>query len=59
MDKSGISAAAFKRRLEPKSHQTAWTMLHKYRTAVALAVRDKLSGRVEVDEGRLARPRWR
>lgn len=50
MDKSGISATALKRRLELKSHQTAWTMLHKYRTAMALAGRDKLSGRVEVDE---------
>ncbi len=50
MDKGGISATALKRRLDLKSHQTAWTMLHKYRSAMALSGRDKLAGTVEVDE---------
>lgn len=50
MDKSGISATALRRRLDIKSQQTAWTMLHKYRTAMAVSGCDKLSGTVEVDE---------
>ena len=32
------------------SYQTAWTMLHRFRTAMGLAGHDKLSGTVEVDE---------
>lgn len=49
-DKGGVSAMTLKRRLELGSYQTAWTMLHRYRTAMALAGRDPLAGDVEVDE---------
>jgi len=32
------------------SYQTAWTMLHRYRTAMIRPGREVLTGRVEVDE---------
>ena len=32
------------------SYQTAWAMLHRYRRAMVRPGRDRLSGRVEVDE---------
>lgn len=32
------------------SYQTAWTMLHRYRSVMVLPDRDKLSGEVEADE---------
>jgi transposase-like protein len=57
MNKNGVSATALKRRLELNSHQTAWTMLHKYRSAMALSGQDKLSGVVEVDETYIGGPR--
>ncbi len=50
MDKGGVSALAIQRRLELGSYQTAWKMLHRFRSAMALAGRDKLQGEVEVDE---------
>ena len=50
INKGGISATTLKSRLELNSYQTAWSMLHKYRRAMALAGREKLSGIVEVDE---------
>ena len=49
-DKGGVSAMALKRRLSLGSYQTAWTMLHRYRAAMALAGQDLLTGDVEVDE---------
>ena len=49
-DKGGVSAMALKRRLSLGSYQTAWTMLHRYRAAMALAGQDLLTGDVEADE---------
>jgi transposase-like protein len=56
-DKSGISAQALQRRLSLGSYQTAWTMLHRYRSAMTLTGKDLLSGTVEVDETVLGGPR--
>lgn len=47
--KHGASALGVKR-VTGVSYQTAWTMLHKLRTAMVRPDREKLSGRVEVDE---------
>lgn len=46
----GISAAQLKRQLGLGSYQTAWTMLHKLRRATVRSGRDKLYGKVEVDD---------
>ena len=48
--KNGTSALGLQRVLGLGSYQTAWTMLHKLRRAMVRPGRDKLSGRVEVDE---------
>jgi len=48
--KNGISALGLKRELGIGSTQTAWAMLHRYRTAMIRPGRDRLSGSVEVDE---------
>ncbi len=48
--KNGASAANLQRILGLKSYQTAWTWLHKLRRAMVRPGRDKLHGRVEVDE---------
>jgi transposase-like protein len=48
--KNGVSALQMQRLLGLGSYQTAWTMLHRFRTAMGLAGQDKLSGTVEVDE---------
>lgn len=48
--KNGISALGLKRVLGLGSYQTAWTMLHRYRSAMIRPGRDKLRGEVEVDE---------
>jgi len=48
--KNGTSALGLQRILGLKSYQTAWTWLHKLRTAMLRPGRDKLSGYVEVDE---------
>jgi len=48
--KDGASALGLKRVLGLGSYQTAWTWLHKLRHAMVRAGRDKLCGRVEVDE---------
>lgn len=50
VDKGGVSALTLKRRLNLGSYETAWTMLHRYRSAMMLSGVDKLSGTVEVDE---------
>jgi transposase-like protein len=47
--KNGISAKTLERTLGI-SYRVAWTMLHRYRVAMVRAVREKLSGAVEVDE---------
>jgi len=48
--KDGISALSLKRTLEIGSYQTAWTLLHRLRSVLVRPGRDRLVGRVEVDE---------
>jgi transposase-like protein len=47
---AGVSAKGLQRVLDLGSYQTAWTMLHKYRSAMVRPGRDLLTGDVEVDE---------
>ena len=47
---AGISAKGLQRALELGSYQTAWTVLHKYRSAMVRPGRELLTGQVEVDE---------
>jgi transposase-like protein len=48
--KDGISAPSLKRTLAISSYQTAWAMLHRLRSGLVRPGRDRLVGRVEVDE---------
>ena len=48
--KNGISALGLKRVLGLGSYQTAWTMLHCYRSAMVRPGRERLNGDVETDE---------
>lgn len=48
--KDGASALGLKRVLGLGSYQTAWTWLHKLRGAMVRPGRDRLRGRIEVDE---------
>jgi len=48
--KDGVSAMNLKRMLEIGSYQTAWAMLHRLRSVLVRPSRDRLAGRVEVDE---------
>jgi transposase-like protein len=48
--KNGVSALGLQRALNLGSYHTAWTWLHKLRTAMVNPDRDRLSGTVEVDE---------
>jgi transposase-like protein len=48
--KDGISALSLKRTLAISSYQTAWAMLHRLRSGLVRPGRDRLVGRVEVDE---------
>lgn len=48
--KHGISALGLKRVLGLGSYQTAWAMLHRYRSAMVRPGRERLSGEIEVDE---------
>lgn len=48
--KHGMSALGLQRALGLGSYQTAWGWLHKLRRAMVRPGRDRLSGRVEVDE---------
>jgi transposase-like protein len=48
--KNGASALGIQRVLELKSYKTAWTWLHKLRRAMVRPGRDRLTGRIEVDE---------
>jgi transposase-like protein len=48
--KDGISALSLRRTLAIGSYQTAWAMLHRLRSVLVRPGRDRLSGRVEVDE---------
>jgi hypothetical protein len=55
-EKNGISALGLKRELGIGAEQTAWAMLHRYRTAMVRPGRERLSGSVEVDETVLGGP---
>ena len=48
--KDGASALGLQNALGIRSYQTAWTWLHKLRSAMVRPDRDLLSGRIEVDE---------
>lgn len=48
--KNGASALCLQRVLGLGSYKTAWTWLHKLRRAMVRAGRDRLTGRIEVDE---------
>jgi len=48
--KNGASALGIQRVMGLGSYQTAWTWLHKLRRAMVRPDRDRLAGRVEVDE---------
>ncbi len=49
-DPGGVAALTMQKLLGLGSYQTAWTMLHRYRTAMVRPDREVLTGRVEVDE---------
>lgn len=49
-EKNGISALGLQRQLGFTRYETVWTWLHKLRRAMVRPGRDRLSGRVEVDE---------
>lgn len=49
-NKQGVSALTLKNILGLGSYKTAWEWLHKLRRAMVRPGRDRLSGRVEVDE---------
>lgn len=51
--KNGASALGLQRVLGLRQYQTAWTWLHKLRSAMVRPGRDFLGGRVEVDESYL------
>ena len=46
----GVSAQSLQRALEISSYQTAWAMLHRLRSVLVRPGRERLAGRVEVDE---------
>jgi transposase-like protein len=52
--KQGVSALGLQRVLGLGSYQTAWTMLHRFRTAMVRVGREGLRGVVEVDEAYIA-----
>lgn len=54
--KSGGNALGLQRLLGLGSYQTAWAWLHKLRRAMVRSGRDRLSGRIEVDETYLGGP---
>jgi transposase-like protein len=48
--KDGVSALSLQRSLEIGSYQTAWAMLHRLRSVLVVPGRNRLTGKVEVDE---------
>lgn len=48
--KNGVSAVGLQRVMGIGSYRTAWTWLHKFRRLMVFPGRDKLTGKVEVDE---------
>ncbi len=55
-DKVGISAIQVQREMELGSIQTAWMMLHRYRSVMVRPGRERLRGDVEVDESFIGGP---
>jgi hypothetical protein len=49
-DPGGVSGLTMQKLLGLGSYQTAWTMLHRFRSAMVRPGRQVLTGRVEVDE---------
>ena len=54
--KDGISALSLKRTLAIGSYPTAWAMRHRRRSVLGRPGRDRLSGRVAVDETSIGGP---
>lgn len=54
--KQGLSALGLQRALGRGSYQTAWMMLHRFGVAMVRRDRERLNGRVEVDETLRRRP---
>lgn len=50
LQKNGISAKSLQRILGFTRYETVWTWLHKFRHIMILPNRDRLNGKVEVDE---------
>ena len=48
--KNGVSAVGIQRVLGLGSYRTAWVWLHKFRRLMVFPGRNKLSGKIEVDE---------
>jgi transposase-like protein len=48
--KDSVSALSLQKALEISSYETAWAMLHRLRSVCVRPGRDRLNGRVEVDE---------
>ena len=55
-DKRGLSARQLQRTLGLKRYEVAYQMLHKLRAAMVNPERDRLTGRVEVDESSIGGP---
>ncbi len=55
--KNGVSALALKQMLGFGSYQTAWAMLHRYRSVMVRPGRERLHGYVEMDESFLGAPK--
>jgi transposase-like protein/predicted RNA-binding Zn-ribbon protein involved in translation (DUF1610 family) len=55
--KKGISALQFQKDAGIGNYQTAWTMLHKLRSALGRRTGERLSGLVEADEAYVGGPR--
>lgn len=54
--KNGASALGLQRILGLKNYKTAWLWLHKLRRAMVRPGRDRISGRIEIDETYLGGP---
>jgi len=55
--KKGISALQFQKDAGIGNYQTAWTLLHKLRSALGRRLGERLSGLVEADEAYVGGPR--
>ncbi|MFZ2960035.1 MAG: hypothetical protein WA705_24405 [Candidatus Ozemobacteraceae bacterium] len=58
--KNGVSALGLQRILGLGSYQTAWSWLHKFRRLLVIPGREKLSGKMEIDDYPFAcHPFWK